>query len=725
MYRNKQSDIPYIIAIIISCVIAWWPVSFSIYSLKNDALNYFLPVRYQISEALYNGHLPLWSPYFNLGYPLHGDMQSGAWNPFVWIFSLAGPYTLQTLQYETLFYVIVSGIGMFYLCRHFIDHKPICLFAAIAYMLCGYNSDSAQFLNWISSASFIPFVFLYYYRLLSESSLRTALLAGLFLFLLFVTAYPADFIIMCYLLAGTLLWSFISNKMYKNKRWLSTQIKLHFVFIISFLLLSLPAIISYAQFLPLTERGSGASYADVMSNPYHPFLLFSYVTPLGVWRAPQVSITDPLERNSFIGIITFFFLLLILFQKQRNNFIRFCKWGFIIFLIFSFGEFGGLRILTYYLLPLMDTFRHPANAKIFTTFFGCLLAAFSIYSVVKADFAFSKKQFLLSSCVIFILFATAIVWSLSHSLPNLANLLWNSNTSELKALLDNLNFPDLIILNTLLQIPFLLLLILWIRKRFHIQLLITAGIINCIIHTALFQPFTVVKKDKVSSIQQLLNTIQVKGYPLPNPSFTIADNSKNGDSLFDEIGTLNMYNKKIGRVDYRITPSNLLTQNEFWFNETLRNHILQLPLLYKADTALFVSDSMLFPAISKATLLEDRSMIEKINQTERSHHSASFTYFTPNQFTFTNNSATPGFYTFFQNMYPRWELYINGVLTKPIKSNISFIGFWLPGGTHEITMKYRSIDLKIAGLICILTLIFILIVVLKPSSFKSSYPSLQ
>ena len=114
-----SSDIPYLAVLFICCVVAYWPVSFFVYSLKNDALNYFLPVRYQVSEAISNGHWPFWSPYFNLGYPLHGDMQSGVWNPFVQIISLFGPYTLKTLHYETLLYVFLSGLGMFYLLKYF------------------------------------------------------------------------------------------------------------------------------------------------------------------------------------------------------------------------------------------------------------------------------------------------------------------------------------------------------------------------------------------------------------------------------------------------------------------------------------------------------------------------------------------------------------------------------------------------------------------------------
>ena len=98
-------------------------------------------------------------------------------------FSLFGPYSLKTLHYETVLYVFISGLGMFYFLKHFSISKNICLLIAVSFMLCGYNTDSSQFLNWISAASFLPFVLLFSYRSINESSWKLCLINGLFLFL--------------------------------------------------------------------------------------------------------------------------------------------------------------------------------------------------------------------------------------------------------------------------------------------------------------------------------------------------------------------------------------------------------------------------------------------------------------------------------------------------------------------------------------------------------------
>src|SRR5688572_8010726 len=98
---------------LLTSILFLWPISFCILSLKNDALTYYYPVRTLISDALNNGELPLWTPFINMGYPLHADMQSGAWNPIIWIFSFLTQYTLAAFHYELIFYFTLAGLGFY------------------------------------------------------------------------------------------------------------------------------------------------------------------------------------------------------------------------------------------------------------------------------------------------------------------------------------------------------------------------------------------------------------------------------------------------------------------------------------------------------------------------------------------------------------------------------------------------------------------------------------
>lgn len=717
---NYKSNWIYLLFLLLIVWIAYWPISFHFLSLKNDALNYFLPVRKLVSESYYNGILPLWTPYLNLGYPLHGDMQSGVWNPIVKIISLFGPYSLYTLQLETILYIYLSGAGMFFLLKYFKVHPLANVFASVAYMLCGFNSDSAQFLNWITAACCLPFLFLFYYRLLKENKIKWALATSIVLYIFFTSAYPADFILALYLMIGLFIWTFFQlrktqPKWIINKRTLTT----HAFLIITFILLSLPAIISYFQSLPLTERGSGADFDQVMSNPIHPFLLSSYTTPLGIWKMPGVNSTDPLERNSFIGIVGFVFLITSFLIKSKEPFTKFLKWATLVFLLFSFGELGGLRVLAYYILPLMNTFRHPANAKIFTTFFSVILIAFTFHKFIVDEINLKK----LKLSIIIVTGFMLLIWLLSLFTPfyifSFQNTIFTSGNNgiiaEVKEVFDRLSFADIVLINTVIQMIFLHFIWKYIVKKKNVNLILSLGVLNSLLFTILFQPFTVVKTKKAVDIQTLINENSVSGYPIPNYEASLNTISKGNEMYFDDIGCLALYNKKPGRSDYRITPSNLLNQNNFWFNEEFRNVIMNYPLIYRADV---ISDTNRFrQAINDSTnywVFSNKNTEIKWWDFDSSAN-IRISKFTPNNFEATITVRKESFFVLLQNYYPRWKLYIDNKKANIEVVNISFMGFKIPSGAHHISFRYESSDLKRYLLISLFTLLsMILLLIVSP-----------
>lgn len=687
-------DISYLALLLLITAVAYWPVSLHVFSLKNDALNYFLPVRRLVSESFHHGQLSLWTPYLNLGYPLHGDMQSGAWNPIVQLFSLFGPYTLYTLQLETLLYVFLSGTGMYYLLKHFGVHPMANIMASVAFMLCGFNSDSCQFLNWIAGASFLPYVFLFYYRCLEERSIKQGLYTAVALYFLFNCAYPADFILTAYLMIAMLIRRVVLDGR-RNIQWKNLFLT-HGAMVLLFLVLCLPAILSFYQSLPLTERGTGASYEDVMSNPLHPALLSSYLTPLAVWKMPGVEITDPLERNSYIGLLTFVLLIAAFFYRKLPAPASFCKWAMLIFLLFSFGEMGGLRIIAYYVLPLMDSFRHPANAKLFTLFFGCLLAGLLFHQLIidGADKRFNRGW---AVCLLLLaaLFAIAILGG-----PTLLSVGgWaaakGSLSDRIKLLLESLSAGDLILLNILLQLPFLILLFRFIRQR-RFGYATTVGILNCLFFTMLFQPFTVVKNTRAAVVQQRINEIKKDGYPLPDLRYTLAQNGEGNEQDMTLIGVRNMYSKQIGRSEYRVSPSNLLVQNQFWFNEPLRQRLLQHPLFY--------NPSFIFPVNDTSTLARDTigkiAFIDAIKAPLRIDTSIQGTIrindFAPHSIRFETNATGDNWGVIMINRHPRWQLYRYGQRAKLLDANVAFMAFDIPPGPQEYELKYYQADLQIA-----------------------------
>lgn len=699
-----------------------------VFSLKNDALTYFLPVRYQISQSFFNGYFPFWSPYFNLGHPLHADMQSGVWNPIVQLFSLFGPYTLYTLQIETLLYIYLGGVGMYFLLRYFSIPPLVNLLCATAYMLCGFNNDACQYLNWICGSAFLPFVFLFYFRLLKTPTLYVTCLFSLFLWLLFSMGNPGEFIITVYILTAMLLAKTATVQKDHRIGFIKKIAGFHGIAILLFICLALPAILSFAQFLPLSERGTGAGYEDAMTNPLHPVLTVGYVAPLAIFDDTKFTITDPIQRNLWFGLFPFIFFVSALIIKFKNKQAIFLKYAFIISFIFSLGEWGLLRSIAYYTVPLMNTFRHPAMFRLYSTFFSVLLAAFYLQQQLQQT-GTPKKHNQVFRMLIFIMAGLTILGLINNAAIYQAIRIAlkdpvNGNTlgSLLKTIKSSLSFYNLLLISIIIQLPFLIFFYLFAIRKFELKKLVYTGILNCMVFAFIFTFFTVVKKDSAQKIQAIIDQHTRKDYPIPSLTSSLQQNSEDGLTYFKEIGTLNMYNKKIGRVDYFITPSNLLTQSEFWSNTALRNRIMHYPLMYQPDTACMLHDkaAMFSQTNKKIAFVTDSTYINQINQNAGNSIDLSLNHFTPNSFHFTFNSKASTLLVLCQNRYPFWQATIDGKKTPIITVNSSFMGIGIPAGKHALHVDFRANHILIAFIVSLIT-IFLLLVYLALKNYRHFY----
>lgn len=714
MQQQYRSNFFYLSILLTGVIVAYWPVSFHVFSLKNDALTYFLPVRRLVSESWNHHIIPYWTPYLDLGYPIHGDMQSGVWSPIVQLFSLFGPYTLYTLQIETLLYVYLGGSGMFFLLKHFNVHPLANILSSFALMLCGFNTDSAQFLNWIAALAFLPFVILFYYRSLEERSVRMSVCTGLFLFIYFTTAYPADFILLAYLLLAILIWYSVTLKSINKTAALKKILALQLLIALIFLLLSAPAILSLYHTLPWMQRGTGATYAQAMTHPFHPFLVSSYLVPLAAIKMPGVDETNMLMRNSYIGIVPLLFVVSSFLRRSPDKFITFSKYAALIFLVFSFGEWGMVRSIAYYILPLMDSFRHPANARLFTIFLFCLLSAFAFHQTI-GDATRTKtahRSLLIVSAVAFIICIAAFIAD-PPGILRISELSFHQSTigSRIKFLLDHLTFSDFLLINIIIQIPFIWLTKKWLDKSGWKKVAIVS-IVNNVLFAMLFQPFTVVKNEKASYIQQLIDQHTVKGYPLPDLSMSLAENSADGMKYATEIGALNLYNKKIGRTDFYITPGNLHSQNRFWFDsKAVKEAAMNHPLFYVADSAVMLPVSPSLKGPEKYVFVEDSSLAKAINSLPgRSLPSVSITGFSPNRLVFRLSAREPVYGVLQQNYFPSWKVYIDGKAHDPDRVNVSFMGVLIPEGNHIVEFLFNARLTTAAWWISLATMVVVLVI---------------
>lgn len=687
----KHQDMLFIIAL---ALLAYWPVSFMLFSVKNDAINYFLAMRYNTSEAIQSGHFPLWSPYINLGYPLHGDMQSGTWNPLVLLLSAIRKYDIYWLQLETILTVIIAGLSFYKLLAHFKLKRVVLLAGSAAYMLNGYITDSGQFLNWLYAAAYLPLVMLYAIRCFDHFRIKDGFYLGLSFSLMLLSAYPADVILLGYLLLAFFLFSVFRHP--KDGGWTRSFIrclKPAGTAALTFSLICLPAIISYLPFLSSIRRGNGVELDVALSNSLSPVNFLSVLTPWPTQRIGWEQFTDPLIRNCYMGIILLAFFLLYFFNRSRKTGLQlFLAGTFLFFLIFSLGKAGGLRVLSYYTLPLMDSFRHPANAKLFFLFAAQLLACQSLNHYLENQSAHQPVVSRILNALLLITGILTLAGLVKNKLPQLASVFIQAkDRTAIKSAYDAMGFFDFLLLNGLLVFITLFLVRRSVKKGTLQRILLPLLCVEMVIAAQFMLPLTYFRTSPPKTVQQILDA-QPSGYPLPDPSTSLATQSAEGMNYFNEIGCLNPFNKKIGRSDYIITPANLSWQMEFWEDTLLRTKVMNYPAFYMADTvyssvhkARFLSDTIL-----RKAALADLAAANTGNIPAVSPGRATVISFQPDEMLFNLQTDGHGFFVLLQNHYPNWEAKLDNKPVPVLKTNHAFMGVQIPPGEHRLSFTYKN-----------------------------------
>ena len=675
--------------LLVICLLAYWPLTFGLFSVKNDAIHYFLPYRFNISEAIRNGEFPFWSPYVYLGNPLYGDMQSGAWNPVVWFFSFIGRYDITLFHYENLLYIFLGGVGMYKLTNRLVVHSHTALLIAASYMLSGFML-SGQLINWLAAAAFLPFVIHYYLTTLHIASFSNAAKTGIALFFLLTAGYPSFFIITGYILLTLFILTIIDRSRNKEpaaiswKRFLLQQL----VIIIVFAGLALPAIVSFIDLLPYYQRGSGTTYGDAISNSFEWQQLLSLIFPSSIKANDIVSATDVSCRNVYPGIFALLVLAAFPPKLNRRNILLILLAVFA--LLFSMGDATPVRKLCYNILPLMDTFRHPSQMRLFFLFAILLLAAPGIKTLLTTNFSASgSKKIKIIAWVTggAILLITILAFINSNLLKQLNGFSFSGIRAAVKNIIENNSLADTLAVNGLIQLFFIAAFILWFRKFTRYKKLFSLlWIANLFIMAQLILPVTFVSKTSAHEINKLIHA-SPKGFPTTDLDKPIGENSRDALDHFDKIALSYFYNKKIGISRINNSPSFLEEQDEFLKSSMLYYYVSSKPVIYIADTVVQLKDTNI---LNLATLCNFAfaDSIPGIKSNCSDDATAFIKKILANRFEIETQTSSASLLVLTQSYHHHWKVWIDGQQSKIYKANISFMGTVLPPGKHTIVFKF-------------------------------------
>lgn len=671
---KKLLTSPWLLFTATACAVLW-PITLLLFTVKNDALTYYYPVRTLISDALHNNELPLWTPFINFGYPLHADMQSGAWSPLVWLFGYISNFSLAGFHAELLFYFILAGTGFYYLCRQYGFSTTAAFIFGLAYQCSGFMIDSVQFYACISSACWLPFVFLFYKKMTEHKSTKDALLSGFFLYLMFTGGYPSLFIVTVYLLLAYSIYIFFCEV--DKKLFIKGLLFPLVIASITFVLLSLPAIVSFIQHLAYIDRGKTQALSFVLQNSMPPAAMLSVISPFATTAKSTWLATDPLMRNMYIGFIPLLFIIygIVSRQVKIKKDARFFLTAAIVMLGISLGSFFFLRQAAYYVLPLMNTFRHPAILRLFAIFFLLLFGAYAFTEWQIKTTETSKKDF---RKIIILLFGFISVFSVTLFAikPNEVGALTLSMLlKNLKPLLQSLSFTQ----RWYIQLPFIVLILaivfFVVRNKKVLRLLPLVMLLDIFVITQFNIPVTVIGAASFKETEQTIAR-NPERFPVPSVTATINDNTSGSYSHIT--GSQLHYTKKIGRNDYYITPGNLSAQESFYASPD-REKVFHKPVLFFED---------------------DSSAVISVQS------------FGANYIQLTTTCSKQATLIFLQNNYPGWQASVDNEKAGINTAYNTFIAIKTPAGNHHITLHYHPALVVTAWYISLASLIIVILLFL-------------
>lgn len=658
---KKIFSSPFFFFPLLSCIMLW-PLTLGLFTLKNDALTYYYPVRMLISDALHNGELPLWTPFINMGYPLHADMQSGAWNPLVLLLGSQTMYSLAVFHLELLCYFSLAGIGFYLLCRNLGWSRFVCLLLGTAWQFSGFMTSSTQFFVCLAAAAWLPFVLLFLHRMVATGDWRDGLAAGLFMSLLFTGSYPALFILSCYFLLAWYLFSFFSAE--RKGAFIRKQLWPVSLAIFCFLVLSSPAILSFLRHLPFIDRGRQQSLAFVQQNSLPPLSLLSMTGPFTVTANHRWLMTDPLMRNLYIGIIP----LIMLLYGAANGVFRRSRWALywlcaaLFFLLLSFGHFFILHKIAYYCLPLLNTFRHPALGRFFTLF-GLLMAAGYCLHFAEKRKGFSglrnwagRWTFLLG--VLTLLPCLFFFNALFHHF---------TTGKGLYAAATTLSLLQRFCIQMTWTIMLSLMLFAALRLRNKKTVLLAVMLLDLFVATQISLPISIIGNKSRETVEEHLLRNRER-FPLPGNQ-SLAENSEGSIDSLHITGSMLPFSKKIGRNDYYITPGNLRAQEKF-YESPVRETVFKNPVFFFADSGR-----------SGASLHDSAIRIVPDS-------------LSANGFGCRIKNPQAGMLVLQQNNYPGWHAYIDGNKTDILEIYSALMAIKTPPGEHRIAFHYEPEHIK-------------------------------
>jgi hypothetical protein len=345
----------------------------------------FMPMKHFLATCWNQGQLPLWNPRLFCGAPFLADIQSGVFYPLSIIFYLLPmPYAFNVF---VISHYILASCFVYALLRHWKCSIPAASLAALCFTMGGYLVSTANVLNNLQSAIWLPVIFLCFEKSRSRHALFYRLLVAIFLAIQFLAGEPQ-------LLLFTLILLFAYNLIVNQQTgWFQhlskTSAALACIGAVSVALVMVQLLPTWEMFRN-SIRASGFTFQEATRHSLNPLALLQLFGPAAFDIYHCWSKSFPWLLSHYFGWIPLICATTaIVFARDKR--VRFWTACLCISILFAFGKHTPLFLLVYKIVPFFKAFRFPEKFMFIFAYAIAFLSAFGFDSILERK-ASAKKM---------------------------------------------------------------------------------------------------------------------------------------------------------------------------------------------------------------------------------------------------------------------------------------------------------------------------------------------
>lgn len=694
------------------------------------------PIKYHFQESLKNKTFLLWSKSIGGGYPIYAQGETGFFDPInfltLFLFSFVTAINLQIFFY---FYILL--VGTYFLARNLKLNIITSIFTSITFSYSFFNIANIIHLSHLASFCYIPFVINYLFKILEAKKIKILdyFLLIFILILQTISGHP-QYLFYSWLFLTIIIFFYFFKKN-KDDKFLKNKIIFLIIFFLFYLGLTsfylLPVIEYYFNsnrqiITNISKFYTSMIFSDLLTF-FYPFLKYDMFLNI----KSSGKLLPPWDGNLFLGFGSTILLLITFISKDLRKYYLYLfkkKFVFFILLIVSLLIALGDASPLYFLITSFpfSLFRVPSRILFIFLLFLTLCLGFVFNYIWK-----TKNNLRLFLITIFLLnFLSSFFLMYKFNLFTSEKEFFKENKiiNYLKERLDNQKFISLYFYEEYL--PYLLY-----KKGFNKSF------------------FDKLKIQKYSLPLNLGLIYKLNSFNLPTPAHNLKRHFYFYNILYDddqiEDSFEKRYNNKeffldsqkinllrISSIKYILSPYKLITDNPrlIKLNDCFKLNKEHNIYLYKVEDVynkIYLTNKLKYVTTLKEfennlknlnkgeVIIEDEDIFLKMNAKKKyfNNHISYDDYATVKKIFLKNNEDT--FLVINENYYPNWQAYLNNKKIKIYKTNLNFMGIFVPKGiNNKVILKFEPKFLLIGLIISTLSFFFLIFFII----FLMKFPHL-